>query len=135
MLSEGLEAAHVVHTVEKAKKSRNGEEPIIFHSDRGSQYVSKRFLDATAAMQNSYSKKAYPWGNAYIESFHALIKREWIYRFKIANYDQAYRLVFEYIETFYNTRRIHSHYGYFSLNQYEEQHIHKLKKSVWKAAC
>ncbi len=51
-------------------------------------------------MINSYSKKAYPWDNACIESFHALLKREWINRFKIFNYAHAYKLVFEYIETF-----------------------------------
>ncbi|WOC74577.1 integrase core domain-containing protein [Intestinibacillus sp. NTUH-41-i26] len=59
-------------------------------------------------MQRSYSKKAFPWDNACIESFHALVKREWLNRFKIQDYRQAYRLVFEYIEAFYNTKRIHS---------------------------
>ncbi|MFP8920944.1 integrase core domain-containing protein, partial [Megasphaera indica] len=45
-------------------------------------------------------KKGYPWDNACIESFHALIKREWLNRFKIENYQQAYMLVFEYIQQF-----------------------------------
>ncbi len=36
-----------------------------------------------------------------------LLKREWISRFKIRDYEHAYRLVFEYIEAFYNTVRIH----------------------------
>ncbi|MFR2875122.1 MAG: IS3 family transposase [Mediterraneibacter faecis] len=37
------------------------------------------------------------------------------------NYTHAYKLIFEYIETFYNTVRIHSHCGYLSPNEYEEQ--------------
>jgi len=45
------------------------------------------------------SKKAYPWNNACIESFHALIKMEWINRFKILDYNHAYRLVFNYDES------------------------------------
>jgi len=78
--------------------------------------------------KRSYSKKAYPWDNACIESFHALIKREWLNRFKIKNYDHAYKLVFEYIETFYNTVRIHSHCGYLSPNEYENVYEQKLNK-------
>lgn len=71
-------------------------------------------------MTLSYSKKAYPWDNACIESFHSLLKREWINRFKIRDYNHAYKIVFEYIEAFYNTVRIHSHCGYQSPNAYEK---------------
>ncbi len=52
-------------------------------------------------------------------------KREWINRFKIFNYTHAYKLIFEYIETFYNTIRIHSHCGYLSPTEYEEQYLEK----------
>ena len=121
VLSETLEASHVVKCIEKAKQSRHIENPLIFHCDRGCQYVSEAFHKATEGMIHSYSKKAYPWDNACIESFHALLKREWINRFKIFNYTHAYKLIFEYIETFYNTVRIHSHCGYLSPNEYEEQ--------------
>ena len=85
-------------------------------------------------MIRSYSKKAYPWDNACIESFHALLKREWINRFKIFNYTHAYKLIFEYIETFYNTIRIHSHCGYLSPTEYEEQYLEKLEKNAVKIA-
>lgn len=133
-LSDSLETACVIETIEKAKISRNLTKPLIFHSYRGSQYVSKEFRKVTEKMQTSYSKKAYPWDNACIESFHALIKREWINRFKIMNYKQAYRLIFEYIETFYNTVRIHSHCNYMSPNQYEIEYIQKLEEKLKKAS-
>ena len=94
--------------------------------------VSEAFRKATEGMIHSYSKKAYPWDNACIESFHALLKREWINRFKIFNYTHAYKLVFEYIETFYNTVRIHSHCGYLSPNEYEEEYQKNLKMNVTK---
>ena len=87
---------YVVQTI--ARKHRNTDEPLIIHSDRGSQYVSKEFREAVSGMKHSFSKKAYPWDNACIESFHALIKREWLNRFKILDYEQARRLVFEYKE-------------------------------------
>ena len=47
------------------------------------------------------------------------IKREWLNRFKIRDYKQAYRLIFEYLEAFYNTKRIHSHCNYMSPNEFE----------------
>lgn len=109
----------VIETINKAKAKRSTESPLIIHSDRGSQYVSKEYKQATAKMNRSYSKKAFPWDNACIESFHSLIKREWLNRFKISNYKHAYRLVFEYLETFYNTKRIHSHCDYMSPDDFE----------------
>ena len=128
VLSDTLEAKYVVKAVEKAKRRRNEEKPLILHTDLGIQYVCREYVEATAGIKRSYSKKAYPWDNACIESFHALIKREWLNRFKIKNYDHAYKLVFEYIETFYNTVRIHSHCGYLSPNEYENEYEQKLNK-------
>ena len=124
VLSDTLEAKWVVEAVNRAKKCRGRRLPKVLHSDRGIQYVCRDYKEATKEIQCSYSKKAYPWDNACIESFHALIKREWLNRFKIQDYHHAYRLVFEYIETFYNTVRIHSHCGYMSPNEFE--------KSYWK---
>ena len=57
-----------------------------------------------------------------MESFHALLKREWINRFKIFNYRHSYKLAFESIETFYNSVCSHSHCGYLSTTQYEEKY-------------
>lgn len=110
----------MVETIQKAKARRNIDELLILHSDRGSQYVSKEYKRVTATIQRSYSKKAYPWDNACIESFHSLIKREWLNRFKIRDYEHAYCLAFEYLEAFYNTKQIHSHCGYMSPNDYEK---------------
>ena len=132
VLSDTLKAGNVVECIEKAKKLRKIDKPLIFHCDRGCQYVSEAFRNATAGMIHSYSKKAYPWDNACIESFHVLLKREWINRFKICNYTHAYQLIFEYIETFYNTVRIHSHCGYWSPDQYEKQYLQDIKENASK---
>ena len=119
-LSDTMEVSNVVATINKAKAYRNIEQPLIIHSDRGSQYVSNAWREATKTMQRSYSRCAYPYDNACIESFHSLIKREWLNRFSIQNYSHAYRLVFEYIEAFYNTVRIHSHCDYMSPDEFEK---------------
>ena len=128
-LSETMEVSCVIDTINKAKEHRNTDLPLIIHSDRGSQYVSQAYRDATQKMTRSYSHTGYPYDNACIESFHALIKREWLNRFKIFNYSHAYRLVFEYIETFYNTVRIHSHCDYMSPNDFEKLY-ENLKKEA-----
>jgi transposase InsO family protein len=127
-LSTTLEAKWVVETINRAKKARRIDKPLVMHSDRGIQYTCSAYMEATEGFINSYSKKAFPWNNACIESFHALIKREWINRFKILDHNHAYRLVFEYIEAFYNTVRIHSHCGYLSPNQYEVNYAKQLVK-------
>lgn len=130
-LSKTLEAKWVIEAIEKAKKARNISKPLVMHSDRGIQYTCSAYQEATKQFMNSYSKKAYPWDNACIESYHALIKREWLNRFKIIDYNHAYKLVFNYIEAFYNTVRIHSHCGYLSPNQYEAAY----KKDLGKLYC
>lgn len=122
-LSTTMEVSCVIDTVNKAKARRDTDLPLIIHSDRGSQYVSQAYREATHKMSRSYSHKGYPYDNACIESFHSLIKREWLHRFKIQDYNHAYRLVFEYIETFYNTVRIHSHCEYMSPDEYEKLYL------------
>lgn len=119
-LTSSMEVSCVTDTIAKAKARRDTSLPLILHSDRGSQYVSKAYRDATKDFQLSYSHKGYPYDNACIESFHSLIKREWLNRFKIKDFHHAHRLVFEYIETFYNTVRIHSHCNYMSPDQFEK---------------
>ena len=113
----------MISTINKAKASRDTDNPLIVHSNRGSQYVSEAWRQATEGMTRSYSYTGYPYDNACIESFHSLIKCEWLNRFMIRNYRQAYSLVFEYIETFYNTVCIHSHCDYMSPNDYEKLYV------------
>jgi len=112
-LSDSLSTDGVIVAINQAKSNRKLNQPVIIHSDRGCQYVSKSYIEATPAANfiRSYSRKATPWDNACIESFHALIKREWLNRFVIKNLKHAHELIFEYIDTFYNTTRIHEFCG------------------------
>ena len=76
----------MIDTINKAKARRNIDQPLIIHSDRGRQYVATEYKKVTENMQRSYSKKAFPGDNACIESFHSIIKHEWLNRFKIHDY-------------------------------------------------
>lgn len=120
-LSKTLCADAVVRCVAKAISRRRLTHPAVIHSDRGTQYVSKKYLEVLGnQLIPSYSRKGNPWDNACIESFHALIKREWINFYKVRNYEHAYQIIFEYIVTFYNTVRIHGSCNYESPDNYEK---------------
>ena len=131
-LSRTLETIHVVNALQKAKLHAGNKIPKVIHTDRGVQYTSDEYYAATKGIEQSYSGKGNPWDNACIESFHALIKREWLNRFEIRNYNHAYQLVFEYIDAYYNTRRIHSYCGYRSPFEYEKMYykIHSAAKTA-----
>lgn len=117
-LGKTLETKYVIAVINKAIKV-TGCRPKVIHTDRGVQYTSDAYYEATENIEKSYSRPGNPWDNACIESFHALLKREWLNRFRIKNYEDAHTLIFEYIDAFYNTVRIHSHCGYTSPYLYE----------------
>lgn len=117
-LSESMESEIVLQCLRQAIEENQTSKPRVIHSDRGIQFVCKLYQEICGNMTRSYSRKGNPWDNACIEAFHSLIKCEWLDRIKIRNYNHAYTLVFEYIETFYNTVRIHSSLDYLSPNEY-----------------
>ena len=129
-LSRTLETEHVLRAIEKAEFRNVGVKPKIIHTDRGVQYTSDLYRNCLTGVELSYSGKGNPWDNACIESFHSLIKREWLNRFIIRDYDHAYNLVFEYIDAFYNTRRIHSHCNYLSPFEYEKNYYRQIIKAA-----
>jgi transposase InsO family protein len=57
VLSDTLEAKWVVEAINKAKNARNISKPLVMHSDRGVQYTSSAYQEATKQFVNSYSKK------------------------------------------------------------------------------
>ena len=82
--------------------------------------ILKRGFNPPTKISRSYSRKGNPWDNAVIESFHSLIKCEWLNRYRIRDLREARGLIFEYIETFYNRRRIHSYCGMLSPDEFEK---------------
>ena len=99
---------------------------VIFHSDRGCQYTSRDFrqLAVDHGVALSLGRKGTCWDNAVAESFFASIKRELIDRRPWPTMAGLRRAVFDWIEGWYNTRRLHSSLGYLSPAQYEAR-IHQ----------
>lgn len=121
-LSETMEVEAVLQCLQRAMKENPIQKPRVIQSDRGAHFTSNLYKELCQEMERSYSDKGVPYDNACIEAFPALIKREWLNQHTIRDYNHAYTLIFEYIETFYNTVRIHSHCGYVSPNQYEQSY-------------
>ena len=103
----------VIQTFQKAYHTRNCPAGLMFHSDRGSQYITfafRKLLDELNVVQ-SFSKKAYPFDNACCESFFKYLKKEETNRRNFRTYRDLYHSVFQYIKDFYNSRRPHGSLG------------------------
>ena len=61
---------------------------------------------------HSFSRKGNPYDNACIESFHSILKKEEVHRKTYIDLKDAYQNLFEYIESWYNRKRIHSSIDY-----------------------
>lgn len=123
-VSKDLSVQVVLDCIHQAKQKRKLDNPVVIHSDQGRQYISKSYREALGKqMLPSYSAKANPWDNACIESFHASLKREWLHRRSFKNLNELRAALFEYIEVFYNRRRIHSTLGYLTPVHFEEQFL------------
>ena len=111
----------VMNALTMAVQRRATPSGIIFHSDRGSQYASDDFqsLLSQYGMRCSMSRKGDCWDNAPVESFFGTLKRELIFHRKYLTRFHARQNIFDYIERFYNRRRLHSTLGYKSPAAYE----------------
>lgn len=111
----------VIQALKKAVETRKPKAGLYFHSDQGKQYASE---EIQSFLQNheivcSMSNKGDCWDNAVIESFFDSIKSEWVFHESYKTRQQAYQSLFEYIEFFYNRKRLHSTIGYLSPVEYE----------------
>ncbi len=100
------------------------QEGLIIHTDQGSQYTSSNFQTELRRKKvvSSMSRKGNPYDNALMESFYKTIKRELINDANFTSIDQAQLEIFKYIETYYNTKRLHSALNYQSPKDFEKEH-------------
>ena len=101
---------------------RQKRAPLMVHSDRGSQYASDMFRKELIKYRcmRSMSKKGDCWDNAVAESFFATLKTELVHHEKYKSREHARLSIFDYIETFYNRKRLHSHLNYLSPEKFEQ---------------
>jgi putative transposase len=97
---------------------------LLHHSDRGCQYTSDAYQQTlrTLGIQCSMSRTGCCYDNAVMERFFWSLKHEWTNHEIFHNLEEARLSVFQYIETFYNSQRLHQTLGYLSPNQFEAVH-------------
>lgn len=105
--------------IERRRPSRG----VIFHADRGSQYTSIEFVEFCVdnGVRNSVGRTGICYDNAAAESFWATLKKEFIHLRPFDTIARLRRETFEYIEGYYNTKRLHSSLRYMTPAEYEEQ--------------
>lgn len=118
-LSPSLASGFVCDALMSALKRRPGARPVV-HSDRGVQYACHEFrrLLWRNKLRQSMSRKGDCWDNAVVESFFGTLKTE-LDLSPSAAPSEVRQLIFEYIEIFYNRKRLHSTLGYKSPEEVE----------------
>ena len=122
-ISKWIDAELACQTLSNAI-ARNGKpKELIFHSDRGCQYSSRKYQQMLEdyGIIGSMSKPGYPYDNSCMESFFATMKKEYILRKEYDQMSSLSRDLFYYIEIFYNRKRLHSTLGYMSPVAYRLQ--------------
>jgi len=120
-MADHLESRLVVDALEMAVQRRLPEEGLLAHSDRGSQYASEHYQRQLSqhGIECSMSGVGQCWDNAPMESFFATLKKELVHHEDYQTRAEARASIFEFIETFYNVKRLHSSLGYQSPAQFE----------------
>jgi putative transposase len=113
-----------LRALEMAVRRRRPRPGLLHHSDRGCQYTSTEYRQILAQLgvTVSMSRKGNCWDNAVAESMFATIKTELFYRRSWATLEELRSALFEYIEVFYNRRRLHSSLGFRTPSQAEAEY-------------
>jgi putative transposase len=103
-----------LEALDMAVGRRRPGEGLLHHSDRGCQYTSHEYRDKLhqLGITVSMSRKGNCWDNAVAESFFATLKNELVYRRRWRTRLELRTALFEYVEVFYNRRRLHSSLDY-----------------------
>jgi putative transposase len=108
------DAALVSAALQMAIATRGGQvDGVIFHTDRGSEYTSEAFqqLCGRWGVAQSMGRVGSALDNAAAESFHSVLKVEYIHRHTFATRAEARLKTATWIADFYNTKRRHSAAG------------------------
>jgi transposase InsO family protein len=113
-MSERIQAELVCEALKSAYWRRKPGPGLIMHTDRGGQYASTRYrgLVRDYRMKASMTGKGNCWDNAAMESFFKTLKVERVYQVRYSTRAQAQLDIVDWIEGFYDRRRLHFSTGY-----------------------
>ena len=109
-MSHRIDTLLVLQALAMALRHRQPPAKLLCHSDRGVQYAAADYRHALtrAGLIASMSRKGNCYDNATMESFWSTLKWELVYRREFATHHQARSAIFDFIECFYNPKRLHS---------------------------
>ena len=115
----------VVDALRMAVWRRKPAPGLVHHSDQGVQYTALSFAEKLreVGITPSMGRTGSALDNAMAESFVSTLKAELVSRLQFPSRQAARTAIFEYLETFYNTRRLHSALGYRTPVDFEEDRI------------
>ena len=122
-MSEGQSPTVVIEAWLMAWHQRRPPAGLLHHSDQGKQYTASLYqaLLARRGVVPSLSRKGSCYDNAPVESFFSTLKNELVRHRQFQDQAEARHAIFEYIEGFYNRRRLHQALGYRSPEEFEQQ--------------
>lgn len=120
-VSDRLDTDLALEALRGALLTRSPPGGLIHHTDRGSQYGSRAYRAELLArgIRPSMSRPGNCWDNAVVESFFSTLKAELDLEHSLESLDEARARLFEYIEGFYNQRRLHSRLGFMTPASFE----------------
>jgi transposase InsO family protein len=120
-MSDRIDSDLVCAALNSAVANRHPAKGLLLHSDRGCQYASHKYRELLAGhgIIQSMSRKGNCWDNAPMESFFHSLKVEWLHGSRFKTRAEAKTRIFEYIEVWYNRKRLHSALNYQSPSSYE----------------
>lgn len=130
-VSTGLSSEQTtIQALNMAVKRRKVTKLRLFHSDRGTQYDCAQFREVLRDLSatQSMSRVGNCWDNAVAESFFKTLKTELGSHF--SDIAQAKNALFEFIERWYNTQRMHSSLGYRTPKEHHHFLLHSTNKST-----
>jgi len=111
--------------IDMAVRNHTIQPRAIFHSDRGSNYMSVEFAATLAGhdMRHSVGRTGICYDNAMAESFFAALKNERVHRTQYPTREHAREDLVRYIEFRYNTKRLHSALGYRTPQEVHDKYL------------
>ncbi len=133
-LEDHMQEALILEALKKSLTKRVITGGVIIHSDRGGQYAGNSFRKKIGdnKMLQSMSRADNPYDNAFMESYFSCFKAELLQDGIFETVEDARTEIFEYIEMYYNTIRLHSSLGYKSPAQYEREYNEKINFDMHK---
>lgn len=120
-MSDSLRVELVDDALNMALSRRQPDKGLLHHSDRGVQYACGAYQQRLKqnGITCSMSRTGNCYDNAAMESFWSTLKTELVHHTKFATRSEARKVIFEYVEVFYNRERRHSSLGYLSPEAFE----------------